>query len=320
MNDMKKSKNSIIDYLKTGTNILKSNILYVLLYWLIVSTVVVILTLPFASAVNSVYGRSDIATDIEESPLLENYLIIDLFVGHSERLLDAMSPPLLMLGFAGVLLIGVFFTGGLLERFVGGAAESVKTVKHKKTTASKPTGFFHGALRHFPAMLIILILGGLLLFLLNLVSIHLYHFFRGMVWGLTGSEALRYYIAFAGMHLIYYFLFFLIALYLQYVRIGVVATAQSSKDKQPLRIRLKNALVDAYDIFSEKKWQVIGLFFLVWLLTAVWYVLDHFVFYAALSPTAGYILLVWTIITGFIYTLLRYLSYSAAAVLFKNSK
>jgi len=314
---MPEKKDSIRNIIKGGSVLSFKAILFISAYWMVVTLVFYLLITPLSATVNEISGASDISADSGGNADIGTYFLTDLLPGLSERRAAALNPVVLISGYLLTFLVGVFFTGGLLDVFKASLSADFKgKIRVKGFKTVRAGDFIRMGSRHFITMLLFFLLAVTAFLLLNTITGSVGRFLKAIAWGMTESEAVAYYTG-AGVRIVYYILFLYLAMFLQYARIASVFA-----EEPPVGTRLrsvmkfKEGLWRGYDFLSDNKLKAACLFLIVLAGTAAWFVLDHLVFFY-LSENSSFNLLLWSAFTGLGYIFLRITQYAAAAEFFR---
>jgi hypothetical protein len=315
---MPKKEKYIRKSLAGGFALSFKNIVYIATFWAIVTVLFYVLNSPFAATVNGISGSSDISADAPKNPDIPGYFLIDILPDITGRLASSLNPALMISGFLAAFAVGIFFTGGFLEAFKRSLTAESKTEKiSSKLKPANRGGFCTGGLQNFWTMLMFFLLGATGFMLLNTITASAGRFLKAVAWGMTGSEAAAYYTGVA-VRIIYYALFLYLALILQYARIASVFGAEPAENiRMRSVIRFKDGLWRGYDFLSDNKLRAVLLFLIVLAATAVWFIIDHLVFFH-LAENASLDPLIWSAFTGFGYIFSRVFQYAASVYLYEK--
>lgn len=276
---------------------------YLLLYWLIITFFILISVIPIFQIVSSHSAGSLIHKDMDEGRIDGETVIIELFSKLSGSISAAAPVSLFVL--AGSILVGIFFSGGLLGLIVS------DTRKRDIDRKARPVLFFGFAVRHFARMLSVFVLGIALIQVISYFTHQIKLLLSIVLWDAFESEALLYVVGHIFIHVLYFSLLLLTFVFLAVSRIILIDRVERGKGaKRKFTAQILDSLSASYNFISDnfRKVLLFSLPFII--LLTLFFALDHFVFYYLALPAGGFAALFWVILSAFPYIYLKYWFYA----------
>ncbi|MBN2135502.1 MAG: hypothetical protein JW737_07215 [Acidobacteria bacterium] len=279
----------------------------ILSYWIFITLFIFIIFLPLAASIESYLSNSSIGEDSEANPAIYTYVILDLYTILKQESIQNTAINYLALGL--IFLTTVLFTGGIISGYY----------RNFNNDSCKAPFLMSDSLRYFPVILAIALVGSLLLICLGFIVEQIRIFIGAMVWYGTGSEAGIYWGSHVLIHILYYFCYFLLIVYLQTARIVAIHSYRNDT-RIPFTVRVLSVSKEAYYFMSDNSRRLFSLYFLFSVLGVILYIIDNVVLMGYLPFLKSWSLFLWTLLFSFIYIFFKYWTYASLTRLYLDNK
>jgi hypothetical protein len=295
----------MIKFLKEGFLITARSWLPLMAYWILTILFVFIIFLPLAVSIEGYLSNSGIGEDAEANPALFAYVTFDLYTILKQESIKNSAVNYLALSL--IFLTTVLFAGGIISGYYS----------RFKKDSHEAAFMMSDALRYFPVMLTISFIGSLFFLFLGFFMKEIRIFIGAMVWQGTGSEAGIYWGSHVVIHILYYFCFFLLVVYLQSARITAIHSYRNNA-RIPFVSRMLSIFKEAYYFMSDNSHKLFILYLLFAALGVILYIIDNVVMMGFLPFMKSWSLFLWSLLFSFMYVFFKYWTYASLTGFYLN--